>query len=73
MHPQSLPLSIDGTVPKEFYDLEILAVTFDSNMTFEKHIRSVSRAAFSKTWYLEEVLREHSMIDRFLGDDFIMY
>ena len=37
--------------------LYILGVTYDSKMTFEKHLRSVSRAcSFSKTWYLEEVL-----------------
>ena len=52
MHPQSLPLTIDGTVLKESDDLDILGVTFDSKLTFEKHLRSVSRAA----WYLEEVL-----------------
>ena len=35
--------------------LDILGVTFDSKLTFEKHFRLVSRAA-SKTWYLKEVL-----------------
>ena len=30
---------------KEFDDLVVLGVTFDSNMTFEKHLRSVFRAA----------------------------
>ena len=34
---------------KESDDLVILGVTFDSKMTFEKHLRSVSL-------YLEEVL-----------------
>ena len=53
MHPQSPPLTIGGTVLKESDDLVILGVKFDSKMTFEKHLRSVSRA---KTWYLEEVL-----------------
>ena len=43
MHPQSPPLTIGGTVQKESDDLVILGVTFDSKMTFEKHIRSVSR------------------------------
>ena len=52
MHPQSPPLTIGGTVLKESDYLVILGVTFDSKMTFEKHLRSVSRAA----WYLEEVL-----------------
>ena len=45
MHPQSPPLTIGLTVLKESDDLDILGVTFDSKMTFEKHHRSVSRAA----------------------------
>ena len=47
MHPQSPPLTISGTVLKESDDLVILGVTFDSNVedAFEKHLRSVSRAA----------------------------
>ena len=45
MHPQSPPLTIGGSVLKESDDLVILEVTFDSKMTFEKHLRSVSRAA----------------------------
>ena len=45
MHPQSLPLTNGGTVLKESDDLVILGVTFDSKMTFEKHLRLVSRAA----------------------------
>ena len=45
MHPQSPPLTIDGAVLKESDDLDILGVTFESKLPFEKHIRSVSRAA----------------------------
>ena len=45
MHPQPPPLTIGGTVLKESYDLVILEVTSDSKMTFEKHLRLVSRAA----------------------------
>ena len=45
MHPQSPPLTIGGTALKESDDLVILGVTFDSKMTFEKHLRSVSREA----------------------------
>ena len=56
MLPQSPPLPIGRTVLKESDDLVILGVTFESNMTFEKHLNSVSRADFSKTWYLEEFL-----------------
>ena len=56
MHPQSPPLTIGGTVLKEFDDLVVLGVTFDSKMTFEKHLRSVSRAASQRLGNLEEVL-----------------
>ena len=45
MHPQLPKLTIGRNVPKESDDLVILEVTFDSKMTFEKHIRSFSRAA----------------------------
>ena len=45
VHPQSPTLIIGGTVLKESVDLAILSVTFDSKMTFEKHLRSVSRTA----------------------------
>ena len=38
MHPQSPQLTIGGTVLKESDDLDILGVTFDSRMTFEKHL-----------------------------------
>ena len=38
MHPQSPPLTICGTVLKESDDLVILEVTFNSNMTFDKHL-----------------------------------
>ena len=44
MHPQSPPLTIDGTVLKESDDLVILGETLDSKMIFEKHLRSVSSA-----------------------------
>ena len=46
MHPQSPSLIIGGTVLKESDDLVILGVTFDSKMTFEKHLRSVSIASW---------------------------
>ena len=44
VHPQLTPLTLNGTVLKECADL-ILGVTFDAEMTFEKHLRSVSSAA----------------------------
>ena len=56
IHLQSSPLTIGRTVLKESDDLVILGVTFDSNMIFEKHLRSVSRAVSQGTWYFEEVL-----------------
>ena len=45
IHYQSPALTIGGTVVKESDGLVILGVTFDSKMTFVKHLRSVSRAA----------------------------
>ena len=43
---------------KESDDLDILGVTFDTKMTFEKHLRSVPRSSsFSKAWHLEKVRR----------------
>ena len=57
IHRKSPTLTIGRTVLKESDDLVILGVSFDSKMTFEKHLRSVSRAcSFSTAWYLEEVL-----------------
>ena len=45
MHPQSPTLTIGRTVLEESDDLVILGVTFDSKMTFEKHLCLTSRAA----------------------------
>ena len=45
VHPQLTPLTLDGTVLKEFANLVILGVVFDAKMTFEKHLLSVSSAA----------------------------
>ena len=44
MHPQSPILTIGRTVLKESADLVFLGVTFNSKMTFEKHLCSVCRA-----------------------------
>ena len=57
MHPQSPPLTIDGTVLKESDDLDILGVTFDSKLTYEKHLRSVSRAASQRLGILRKSWR----------------
>ena len=58
MHPQLPALTIGGTVLKESDNLVILGVVFDSKMTFEKHLRSVSTAASQQLGILilEEVL-----------------
>ena len=59
MHPQSPPLTIDGTVLKESDNLDILGVTFDFKLTFEKHhplrspgeyLRSPGELTFEKSW-----------------------
>ena len=54
MHPQSPALTIGGTVLKESDDLVILGVTFNSKMIFEKHLRSVSRAASQRLGILRK-------------------
>ena len=57
MHLQSPPLTIGGTVLKEFDNLVILGVTFNSKMTFEKHLCSVSRAASQRLGILRKCCR----------------
>ena len=54
MHPQSPALTIGGTVLKESDDLVILGGTYDSKMTFEKHLHSVSRAASQRQGILRK-------------------
>ena len=60
-------MTIVGTVLEESDDLVILGVTFDSKMTFEKHLRSDSRAAsqrlgiLRKSWH---VFRDRSLLVR---------
>ena len=57
MHPQSPPLTTGETVLKESDDLDVLGVTFDSKMTFEKHLRSLSRAASQRLSILRKSCR----------------
>ena len=67
MHPQSPQLTIGGTVLKESDDLVILGVTFDSKLTFERHIRSVSRAASQRHGFLRKssrVFHDRSLLGR---------
>ena len=67
IHPQSSPLTIGRTVLKESDDLVILGVSFDSKMTFEKHLRSVSRAASQRLGILRkswQVFHDRSLHER---------
>ena len=67
MHPQSPPLTIGGTVLTESVDLFILGGTFDSKMTFEKYLRSVSRAASQRLGILRKswrVFHDRSLLGR---------
>ena len=67
MHPQSPPLTIGGTVLKESEDLVVLGVTFYSKMTFEKHLRSVSRTASQRLGILRKswrVFHDRSLLGR---------
>ena len=48
VYPQTTTLTMDETVLEEHADLVILLPTFDANLTFEKHLRSVSSAATEK-------------------------
>ena len=57
MHPQSPLLTIGGTVLKESDDLVIFGVTFYLKMTFEKHLRSVYRAASQRLGILRKSWR----------------
>ena len=67
VHPRLTPLTPDGTVLKESADLVIFGVTFDVQMTFEKHLRSVSSAAdqrlgiIRKSW---QVFHDRSLLVR---------
>ena len=54
MHPQISALTVGTTVLKESDDLVILGVTVDSAMTFEKHLRSVYRAASQRLGILKK-------------------
>ena len=67
MYPQSPPLIIGETVLKKSDDLVILKVTFDSMMTFEKHLLLVSRAASQRFGILRNswlVFHDRSFLGR---------
>ena len=70
IHPQSPPLTIDGIVLKESDDLAILGVTFDSKMTFEKRLHSISRAASQRLGVLRKswrVFHDRSLLEGCFG------
>ena len=74
MHLQSPPLTIGGTVLKKSDDLVILGVTFDSKMTFKKHLRSVSRAASQRLGVLRKswrVFHDRSLLGRYFRSFFL--
>ena len=67
MHPKSPALTIGGTVLKDSDDLVILGVTFDSKMTFEKYLHSVSRAASQRLGILRkswQAFHDRSLLGR---------
>ena len=67
MHPQSPSVIIGGTVQKESDDLVILGVTFDSKLTFEKHLHLVSSAASQRLVILRKywrVFSDRSILER---------
>ena len=67
IHPQSPALTIGGTVLKESDDLVLLGVTFDSKMTFEKHLCTVSIAASQRVGILRkswQVVHDTSLLWR---------
>ena len=71
MHPQPPALTIGGTVLKVSDDLVIFGVTFDSKMTFEKHLHSVSRAASQWLGILSkslQVFHDRLLLVRFFWD-----
>ena len=71
IYPKSPALTIGGTMLKESDDLVILGVTFDSKMIFEKHLRSLSRAASQRLGILRkswQVFHDRLLLGRcFMG------
>ena len=66
MDPQPPPLTIDLAVLNESVDLDILGMTFDFKFTFEKHLRSVSRAVSQRLGILKSwrVFHDRLLIGR---------
>ena len=67
MHPQSPQLTISGAVLKQSDNIVILGVTYDSKMTIENHLRTVSRAAYQRIGILRKywrVFHDRSLLGR---------
>ena len=74
MNPQSPALTVARTVLKESDVLVILGLSFDSKMTFEKHLRSVSRAASQRLGILRkswQVFHDRLLLGRCFGGFFL--
>ena len=69
-HNASMHGTVHGTVLKESDDLDILGVTFDSMLTFEKHLRLVSRAASQREASQRGSPGGYSMLNCSSGDAF---
>ena len=68
MHPLSPLLTVGRTVLKEFNDLDIFVVTFNSMITFENHLLSVSRAPSQRLGILRNswrVFHEKLLLGRY--------
>ena len=67
--PQSPPLTIDGTVMKEFDDIDIFGATFDCKMTFESIFarypkQFLRRCILTKFW---RVFHDRLLLGRCFG------
>ena len=67
MHHQSPALTVGGTVLKESDDYVMFGVTSDSKTTFEKHLRSISRAASQRLGILKswQVFHDRLLLGRY--------
>ena len=71
MPPRSPPLTVSGTVLEESDDLNILRMTFESKLTFEKYLCSVSRAASQRLGILRKsrrVFNDKPLLERSFWD-----
>jgi len=65
LNPLSPALNVGGVVLKNLSVLEILGVTFDAKMTFEVHLRSVSRSVSQRIGILRKsysIFRDPAML-----------